>query len=44
MASQDNLAGCLESIFVTNPDETMDVYNGGNGVRTGLQVSLRDTR
>ena len=38
MASQDNLAGCLESIFVTNPKETMDVYNGGNGVRTGLRL------
>ena len=38
MASQDNLAGCLESIFVTNPNETMDVYNGGNGVRTGLRL------
>jgi len=38
MASQDNLAGCLESIFVTNPNETMDVYNGGSGVRTGLRL------
>ncbi|MBT7879560.1 MAG: high frequency lysogenization protein HflD [Gammaproteobacteria bacterium] len=38
MASQDNLAGCLESIFVTNPDETLDVYKGGNGVRTGLRL------
>ncbi len=38
MVSQDSLAGCLESIFVTNPDETLDIYKSGNGVRTGLRL------
>ena len=38
MVSQDNLAGCLESVFVTNPNEALDVYKGGNGVRTGLRL------
>ena len=38
MASQDNLTGCLESIFVTNPNETLDVYKDGHGVRKGLRL------
>ncbi len=38
MVSQDNLSGCLESIFVTNPNDTLDVYKDGNGVRTGLRL------
>jgi high frequency lysogenization protein len=38
MVGEDSMAGCLESIFVTNPVETMDVYKSGNGVRTGLRL------
>ena len=38
LVGQDSMAGSLESIFVTNPDETLDVYRGGNGVRTGLRL------
>ena len=38
MIGEDSLAGSLESIFVTNPDVTLDVYRTGNGVRTGLRL------
>lgn len=40
LVGEDSLAGCLDSIFVTNPDETLDVYCGGNGVRTGLRLIM----
>ncbi|MBT4161345.1 MAG: DUF489 family protein, partial [Gammaproteobacteria bacterium] len=38
MVGEDSMAGTLESIFVTNPDQTLDVYQNGNGVRTGLRL------
>ncbi len=38
MVGQDSMAGSLESIFVTNPDNTLDVYKSGNGIRTGLRL------
>ena len=38
LVGQDSLAGTLETIFVTNPEITLDVYQGGNGVRTGLRL------
>jgi high frequency lysogenization protein len=38
LVGQDSLSGSLETIFVTNPDQTLDVYQGGNGVRTGLRL------
>jgi len=40
MIGQDSLAGSLESVFVTNPETTMDVYGSGNGVRTGLRLIM----
>lgn len=38
LIGQDSLAGSLESVFVTNPETTLDVYGSGNGVRTGLRL------
>lgn len=38
MIAEDSLTGCLEGIFVTNPENTLDVYRSGNGVRTGLRL------
>ena len=38
MIAEDSLTGCLESIFVTNPENTLDVYRSGDGVRTGLRL------
>jgi high frequency lysogenization protein len=38
LIGQDSMAGSLESIFVTNPKDTLDVYRDGNGVRTGLRL------
>lgn len=40
LVGQDSLAGCLESVFVTNPETTLDVYGSGNGVRTGLRLVM----
>lgn len=40
MVAEDSLAGTLESLFVVNPEETMDVYRHGNGVRTGLRLVM----
>lgn len=40
MVSQDSLVGSLESVFVTNPETTLDVYATGNGVRTGLRLIM----
>ena len=40
LIGQDSLAGSLESVFVTNPDTTLDVYGSGNGVRTGLRLIM----
>ncbi|MBL6688819.1 MAG: DUF489 family protein [Pseudomonadales bacterium] len=40
MISQDSLVGSLESVFVTNPETTLDVYATGNGVRTGLRLIM----
>lgn len=38
LVGQDSLTGTLESVFVTNPDSTFDVYKDGQGVRTGLRL------
>ena len=38
LVGEDSMSGSLDSIFVTNPDETLDVYRNGNGVRTGLRL------
>lgn len=40
LVGEDTMTGSLESIFVTNPEETLDVYKTGNGVRTGLRVIM----
>ena len=40
LVSEDSMSGSLESIFVTNPDETLDVYRSGDGVRTGLRLIM----
>jgi len=38
LIGEDNLSGSIESIFVTNPTQTADVYKNGNGIRTGLRL------
>ena len=38
LVGQDSLRGSLETIFVTNPESTFDVYRTGDGVRTGLRL------
>ena len=40
LVAEDSMTGSLESIFVTNPDETIDVYRNGTGVRTGLRLII----
>lgn len=40
LVGEDSMAGTLESIFVVNPDETLDVYRSGKGVRTGLRLVM----
>ena len=40
LVGEDSLSGCLESIFVTDPDQTKDVYGTGGGIRTGLRLLL----
>ena len=40
LIGQDSLAGSLESVFVTNPETTLDVYSSGDGVRTGLRLIM----
>ena len=38
LAAQDKLSTCLESLFITNPKSTVEVYGGVNKLRLGLQV------
>lgn len=38
LVGEDSLGGSLDSIFVTNPEDTLDVYRSGNGVHTGLRL------
>lgn len=38
LAAQDKLSTCLESLFITNPKSTIEVYNGVDKLRLGLQV------
>jgi len=38
LIGEDNMSGSIESIFVTNPTQTADVYKNGNGIRTGLRL------
>ena len=38
LIGEDNMSGSLESIFVTHPNQTADVYRNGNGIRTGLRL------
>lgn len=38
MVSQDSLESSLNSIFVLNPDEPIDVYGGISGIATGLRI------
>ncbi len=38
LVGQDSLTGSLDAVFVTNPETALDVYRGGNGVRTGLRL------
>ena len=40
LVGEDSMSGSLESIFVTNPDQTADVYRNGNGIRTGLRLLM----
>ena len=38
MISQDSLTCCLDTIFVTNPDQTLDVYKSEGSIRTGVRL------
>lgn len=38
LAAQDKLSTCLESLFITNPKSTVEVYSGVDKLRLGLQV------
>ena len=38
LAAQDKLSTCLESLFITNPNSTLEVYAGIGRLRLGLQV------
>ncbi len=38
LAAQDKLSTCLESLFVTDPRNTLEVYGSVNNLRLGLQV------
>ncbi|MDA0791427.1 MAG: high frequency lysogenization protein HflD [Proteobacteria bacterium] len=38
MVSQNSLEACLDSIFVVNPEEPVDVYGGIKGVSIGLRI------
>ncbi len=38
MVGEDSMTGSLSSVFVVDPEETLDVYKSGNGVRTGLRL------
>lgn len=40
LVSEDSLAGSLESILVTDPKTTEEVYASGAGIRTGLRLLL----
>lgn len=40
LIGQDSITGCLETVFVTNPDTTLDVYGSGSGARTGLRLIM----
>jgi len=39
LASQNSLEASLNSIFVTNPAKTCDVFNGKSGVTLGIKVA-----
>ena len=39
LVSQNSLESSLNSIFVTNPDRTMDVYGGSVGVVVGSKIA-----
>ncbi len=39
MVSQANLESSLNSIFVTNPAHTLDVYDGMAGIATGIRIT-----
>ncbi|MAM70781.1 MAG: lysogenization regulator HflD [Gammaproteobacteria bacterium] len=38
LAAQDKLSTCLESLFVTNPKSTVEVYGSVSKLKLGLQV------
>lgn len=38
LAAQDKLSTCLESLFVTDPRNTLEVYGSVDNLRLGLQV------
>ena len=40
LVGEDSMCGSLESLFVTNPDQTADVYRNGKGIRTGLRLFM----
>jgi len=37
LAAQDKLSTCLESLFITNPSSTVEVYGRIDNLRLGLQ-------
>lgn len=38
LAAQDKLSTCMESLFVTNPRNTLEIYGSVEKLRLGLQV------
>lgn len=40
LIGQDSMTGTLQSILITNPESTLDVYPEGNGIRTGLRLIM----
>ncbi|MFL2840990.1 MAG: high frequency lysogenization protein HflD [Pseudohongiellaceae bacterium] len=38
LAAQDKLSTCLESLFITNPSSTVEVYGRIDNLRLGLQI------
>ena len=39
LVSQDSLDTSLNSIFVTNPERTIDVFGGTSGIATGVKIA-----
>jgi len=39
MASQDDLNSCLHSLFVFDPEHTLQVYGGLKGLRSGIRLA-----